>query len=506
MQACEPLFGAFRTGSTYNTTIGYPPEALSTLIGAPDGGYSSTFSYPEPTSLFQSLNYTAFQQFWEDPAQHPYERGHPYLKMPPELTEVDPAWKSCVPAWYGSWDPPRALSGVTAMMPPPTSAADPSSTADPAAPASGIASVHVPASSTTLPSAQTIDPALPFLSVSSVNPPAIVPIKSDTQSPTKTQHSLTMSSINGGSRDHPSSTRTGNQQVNPDYQSAPSLSPVISANVPVTQTSLDPATASQDPSHPSHTITGSAQSYTIAGSAYTMQAVSDEIHVAGQTLSKGSHIDIAGVSVSYDAAGTAVIIGSNTQPFTPSKVSITLHDETTSIADSAGHPSIYDTHSGQDGVSGTRDGTPTSQQSSATNHPPTIHLAGSTYTASTSNIFIIADQTLAPGSAVTISGTRISYDKTGGGIVVGGSSTISLQSEGTSAQPVGGLGSYIIAGFGSDPTTSPTASREPAGSSNNASNASTGVVFWGGAASRSGFDARTVWCGIVVASACIYFI
>jgi len=194
IQACDPLFDPFPTGSVYQTTIGDPPEALSTFIGEP-GGNSSTFSYPEPTTLFRTFNYTEFQQFWEDPAQHPSERGRPYLSVPQELTQIDPTWKSCVPAWYGSWDPPRALTAVAAMVPSPTSAVDPSSIAGPAAPGSGIASAHIPASSTTLPSAQATKSSLPFLPVRPIDPPVVASIESDTQPPLNTEQSWTKSSI-----------------------------------------------------------------------------------------------------------------------------------------------------------------------------------------------------------------------------------------------------------------------------------------------------------------------
>jgi hypothetical protein len=222
--------------------------------------------------------------------------------------------------------------------------------------------------------------------------------------------------------------------------------------------SLDPTQASQLPSHSSRTVTKSAQIYTIGGSAYTMPAVSGEIHVAGQTLYKGNHIDVAGVSVSYDAAGTAIVIGSDARPFAPSIVSKTIRDETMF---GAGHVSIHDS-SDQVGDSSTRDGMPTSQgmthvghgesteQPFLSNRPPTFIFAGSTYTASTSGVFIIADITLIPGSAVTISGTRVFYDNIKGGIVIG-SSTIPLQPE--SAPTAAMVGTFTFASwtFTADP-------------------------------------------------------
>lgn len=37
---------------------------------------------------------------------------------PAELTDVDPAWKSCQPLWYGAFDPPRILTKVGQLGPP----------------------------------------------------------------------------------------------------------------------------------------------------------------------------------------------------------------------------------------------------------------------------------------------------------------------------------------------------------------------------------------------------
>ena len=46
---------------------------------------------------------------------------NPRLSMPAELTDVDPAWRTCQPLFYGEFDPPRVLTKVTgSLLSPPT--------------------------------------------------------------------------------------------------------------------------------------------------------------------------------------------------------------------------------------------------------------------------------------------------------------------------------------------------------------------------------------------------
>ena len=48
---------------------------------------------------------------------------NPRLSMPAELTDVDPAWRTCQPLFYGEFDPPRVLTKVSGpLLSPPTPA------------------------------------------------------------------------------------------------------------------------------------------------------------------------------------------------------------------------------------------------------------------------------------------------------------------------------------------------------------------------------------------------
>ena len=102
---------------------------------------------PEPSSLFRAINYTEFQEYVANTANAGYSKN---LKIPSDLTGIDPAWSTCTPGMYGTWDPPRALVAAPGMVDPTPAqpAMEPSATL---APAAGIASSHLPATPTPAP-------------------------------------------------------------------------------------------------------------------------------------------------------------------------------------------------------------------------------------------------------------------------------------------------------------------------------------------------------------------
>ena len=99
---------------------------------------------PEPASYFQAVNYTEFEEYEANTANEGYSKN---LKIPSDLGAIDPAWSTCTPGMYGSWDPPRVLTAARNMAAPTPAqpAMDPVATAVPAA---GIAPTHVPAAPT----------------------------------------------------------------------------------------------------------------------------------------------------------------------------------------------------------------------------------------------------------------------------------------------------------------------------------------------------------------------
>lgn len=115
---------------------------------------------------------------------------------------------------------------------------------------------------------------------------------------------------------------------------------------------------------------------TFGGSTYTADAASQFV-VAGQTLAPGSAIIVSSTPLSLAPAANAAVIGTSTQLLT----------------------------------------TPTPAP-----NPAVLTFAGSTYTANTASQFVVADQTLAPGSTITVSGTPIAIPE-GSDVAVIGTST-----------------------------------------------------------------------------------
>ena len=121
---------------------------------------------PEPASLFQAINYTEFQEYVANTANEGYSKN---LKIPSDLAAIDPAWSTCTPGMYGSWDPPRALTAAQNMVAPTPAqpALDPTATA---APAAGIAPTHVPATPTPPPKGPTSASLQPDSPTASADP------------------------------------------------------------------------------------------------------------------------------------------------------------------------------------------------------------------------------------------------------------------------------------------------------------------------------------------------
>ena len=115
---------------------------------------------------------------------------------------------------------------------------------------------------------------------------------------------------------------------------------------------------------------------TIAGSAVTANSAS-QFEVNGQTLSPGGVITVAGQQISLAPSGNAIVYGDSTQAiYAPS-----------SIAGAA---------------------------------PQTITVGNSVITQNSVSAFVIAGQTLRPGSAITVSGTPIFLAPSASAVVVGG--------------------------------------------------------------------------------------
>ena len=121
---------------------------------------------------------------------------------------------------------------------------------------------------------------------------------------------------------------------------------------------------------------------TFGRSTYTANAASQFV-VAGHTLAPGAAITVSGTPISLASGGAIAVVGTSTQSL--------------------------------------------KSPSAITPAPAVLSFDGSSYTADASSDFIIDGKTLAPGGAITVSGTHISLPSEGA-IAVIGSSTQSLGS------------------------------------------------------------------------------
>ena len=200
---------------------------------------------------------------------------------------------------------------------------------------------------------------------------------------------------------------------------------------------------------------------TIGGSTYTANSASQYI-IGSQTLVPGGHpITVSGATYSLSPSATALISNGITVPIPPrtslpSVITIdgtgywensdsgyvigsqTLFPNGSPITINATPYSFSLGSSGGALIIGTSTSFLFSAQ--ATQPPQVITLGSSLYTENPSSEFIIGEQTLAPGSAITVDGTVISLGAEGTNLVVG-STTESIN-----------LGSLILGAFGGEPT------------------------------------------------------
>ena len=194
------------------------------------------------------------------------------------------------------------------------------------------------------------------------------------------------------------------------------------------------------------------------GTTYIADASSHFI-IARQTVNPARPaVTVAGTPISLAADASIVVIGGSTVPIaysptidiptaTPTLTfagssytadvssAFVIDDQTLSPGGSIevhGTPILYPSHANKVVVDGTTQSLSYDEKSSPAAIAPVLTLARSSYTADASSVFTIEGQTLTPGAAITVHGTRVSYPTSGGEVVIG-SSTQSLSFATTTA-------------------------------------------------------------------------
>ncbi|MCJ1281025.1 hypothetical protein MMC26_000343 [Xylographa opegraphella] len=421
VNSCSVLGGGLRAGPMLTLAS----NAISSMIG--DGTHftaSQSFNYA-------NLNYPYEWAAYTDARADCYPSGrgcqfevvggyNPYVSLPQQLRDLDPAWAHCTIAPdSGSWDPPYALDPIEGTLTPPSPiyTQGPMAGATPVSPTVQNTLVSVPTITVNdnLPQPKPWTP-LPVPEPTPGNNP--VPESPKVDPPASADPSASMNP-------HPESPLPL-----PSPQQTQSGSPPTNL---VTAQQPTPAPAAQ----PGPTIPPviTFQGTPITAGTTTAYTIESQTLVPG-----GPAIIISSATLSLAASATAVAIGSATIPFQPlsplipPKITI---GNTAYTADSASAFIIGTQTLVPGGPVITNAGTAISLAPSATaiaigditlplqppnSLAPQITIGPSIYTASLSSFFLVGTRTLQPGgSALTISGTVLSLFPSATALLLAGS-------------------------------------------------------------------------------------
>ncbi|MCJ1317982.1 hypothetical protein MMC15_003309 [Xylographa vitiligo] len=432
INSCSVLGGGLRAGPM----ITLASDAVSSLIG--DGTHftaAQSFNYA-------NLNYPYAWAAYKDADCYPSGRGcqfevvggyNPYIALPQQLRDLDPAWAHCTIAPNsGSWDPPYALQPIDGTLTPPSPiyTQGPMVGATPVSPTAQSTLVSVP----TVTAADGLPQSEPWTPVPAPEPTlgsSLVPESPNGDAPVAADPSAS---------------------VKLTLKSPLSLSFLQQTQSDSSPTTLDTA---QQP-----TPAPAAQAQPIDPSIITFQGTpitagtTIAYTISSQTLIPGGPaIIISSTILSLATSATALAIGVVTIPFqpatplTPPKVTI---GNTAYTANSASAFILGTQTLAPGGSTIINAGTVLSLAPSATAiaigdvtiplWPPTllaprITIGPSVYTASLSAFFIIGTRTLQPGGpALTISGTVLSLFSSATALLLAGS-TIPLSPPLSTAPP-----------------------------------------------------------------------
>jgi hypothetical protein len=468
----------------------YNPAHLSTA----SFNYSDLYSTPVPDSIYNSQPRCASSSFFwsfepgyrsSNSSTFSCDRVRPYepiLSVPIEVRNLDPSWGQCMGAIEGIYDPPKELQPVSTIAGPSGAEAQPTTTS--ATPGS-VAQPTTPAATQTTNSPTAGADSLPSSSAVSAG-----------------QSSGQQSVGGGGSSPNAASTQPAPQQSgqgstgnNDPSAASPANAGGVIASLLVSSNNDPGATANaangNGNTSPVATVGGQTVAQDVSNSAavivgsQTIKAGDPGTVISGTTVSLGaSGLVIGGSTVNVphltqgsnagqSSAGVVLTIGSQT--FAASAVpggssganglassqgpgsAVVIDGITLSQGGSAAVINGQTVTLGPSGVVVGTGGQATIVPVGAagTSGDPgaegqAIPAGGATFTAITTggNVILedgLSTMTLAPGAEATFDGQGVSALSGGGGVVVGGSSTIGLSTQGASSG-VGQMSTMIIGG------------------------------------------------------------
>jgi hypothetical protein len=225
--------------------------------------------------------------------------------------------------------------------------------------------------------------------------------------------------------------------------------------VPVSSKVASSVAVSASASITTQTLSPSSAAAVLLGSQTISFNSASDIVVGSHTISAGSAITVSGQQISLGSSGAIIINGasqtsSNPTPASTSPIVIVVGSTTLTGNPSSGFrigtqtlfPGSAITVGS--GVISLPSITPAPVTKTSINTNPILILGSITYTEDASSDFIIASQTLAPGSAITVSGEVISLSPTGNEVIV--NAVPKLITSTTGLAPQSAITSLVIAG------------------------------------------------------------
>ena len=336
----------------------------------------------------------------------------PQLSLPPELFSLDPAWVTCAPNVFGSFDPPVALKPAKGLTVPESASVKPTAPSVPVV-VNPVPEVTPPPGIPQPTPRPTPPPPLPSPAPVPVNnPPANSPLP--VNNPPANNPPANNPPANNPPANNPpanSPPATNPPANNPPANISPAYDPPANNpptdNSPANNPSLVVTSAASPPPNPSPNVPAPIfvpPPITIAGSTILLDTLSNYV-LGTQTLAPGGTlIVVAGTTISLAPLATALIIGSITAPLTPSPAAAT---------------------------------------------PRPITIGTQTITTNAQSQFLIAGQTLAPGGPpITVSSTTISLAPSATALIVNGrtSPLLPLPAAATTVVPPSRAPALIIVG------------------------------------------------------------
>ncbi|MCJ1383531.1 hypothetical protein MMC17_006645 [Xylographa soralifera] len=421
INSCGVLSGGLRAGRI----ITLASDEVSSVIGdGTDFTEAQSFNYA-------NLNYPYAWRAYNDALGDCYPSGsrcqfeiaggyNPYVSLPQQLRDLDPAWAKCTIAPNaGSWDPPYALQPIEGTLTPPI----PVYTQGPMAGATPVS----PMAQSTLVSAS-ITTAVDGLP----QPKPWTPVSASEPTPAK-------SPLTGSPNVDPSVSADPSASVDPPPESpSPLPSP---QQTPSDSPPTDPTTAQQPtPAPVPQPQPTSPPIITFQGTPITADTTTGYTIGAQTLVPGGPAIIISSTTLSLAPSATALAIGDATihfQPPSPSTPAMITISNTAYTANSAsafilgtqtlvpGGPAITNARtvlSLAPSATAIVIGDVTIPLQPPTSLAPRITIGPSIYAASPSTYFLIGTQTLQPGGpAPTISGTIISLFPSATALLLAGS-------------------------------------------------------------------------------------